>query len=179
MEQIQCGKCGKTTDLDSNFCINCGNKIKVEHKRNEALYQYYLEREMKKSKFLKWLPLILICIFAIAFFIIMQIKPMKPLGIRKQVYDLGVEAVNITDSLLSGKIDCNEAYERINNVYNIIQSVASDTEPKELKIKSTILLLNVRISSYNIHFTLTNKADISDIVESRNDLASQLGLSEY
>lgn len=97
----------------------------------------------------------------------------KPEGVSDTAYKLGQKAVEVADDYLNIKITKTEACDRLEEIVERINAADSDEYDSIVKMKVTTLNLVLTWAGS----TLGDTKD-SDVIDSRNDLASYLGLKE-
>lgn len=97
----------------------------------------------------------------------------RPDGISKGAYTLGKQAVSIADQYLDFSLSKEESTKQLEAVYSRFKGLAEEDVYDSI-VSMYVSLLNLSLVSSG---SLGDFND-SDVLESRNNLASQLGLKE-
>lgn len=147
-----CNVCNKEMADIAKTCPHCGAPNKIIKDKNKTLYTT-----------VGIVAIILITIVCVITFN----KNSKPKGMSKEVFNLGISALKITDEFLDGKITSDEIDSSLENIQKQLDNI-EDTDA--VIMSSTIFNLNTDI------FLLDGFASggYDDVLESRNDLANEL-----
>ena len=145
MALIKCSECGKEISNTAKSCPNCGFTI-------------------KKSK--AWLYIVGGLFVLLLVFILT--REYKPLNMDREVYNLGISALQITDDYLDAKITNKEARNRLDDISSRLDRI-DGTES---------LLVRTKIFNIDTYILLSDgmfsTSSASDVTESRNSLAEYL-----
>lgn len=142
MGLINCPECDKEISVKAKFCPNCG----------------YVNRKKVHTPFYIGGGILITIIFAFILF-----RGHKPLGMDKELYNLGVSALEIIDDYIDAKITGKEAIDKLDNISNRLDRVDS--------FDSTM----IRIDIYNASVDILLGRDVT---EKRNKIASHLNKSK-
>jgi hypothetical protein len=111
----------------------------------------------------------LILVAIVIFSLTMKSNRNVPSKLSHEVYNLGVEALNITDQYLDREIDTDEARDELSDIRDRIDLVKNlNNDENVLYIDSNILMISSSILN-------DNQAEILDF---RNDLAYELKIKK-
>lgn len=160
MALINCPECGKEVSEQAKICPNCGYKIK----------------RMKSSVKLL-VDIIILAVIAIAGYIFVDNLHLKPRNVSQQVYDAGVEMVNIADQVLKGKLTQSEASEKADRAYEKAESVeaeSTDGKVADLSIRNGMIAVKIGIAGYYVSFIVEDAEQ--ELRDARDELARDLNL---
>ena len=147
MGLINCSECKKEISDTAKTCPNCGFVNK------------------KKSKSLLYIGCGLLSLILLIFILT---REYKPTDMDKEVYRLGVSALEVTDDYLDAKINNKEARNRLDDIFSRLDRIdGTDSllvKTKTFNIGTYMLLSDGMFSTSNA----------SNVTESRNSLAEYL-----
>lgn len=160
MALIKCEECGKEISDQAASCPNCG------YKQNQLE-----EKKVNLSKNKKLL-LGIGMVISLIVLVVALTNGRKPSGMSTEVFNLGINTLNIVDEYLDGAILSSEADTKLESVKKRLDKIYDlNSDTNALLISSSTLNLEIQISSMDRMFS---KVTDKDIVESRNNLAADL-----
>lgn len=149
-----CSTCNKEMAISAKGCPHCGApNVLIE------------QRSKKKIRNVVIAALAL----AIIFILFLAISTKRP-NMNKDVYELGIKAIEHADDYLDGKLSSGDAALKLERIHDQLGEIEGHDS---LIISTDVLVLKLKISSFDRTFSDTTN---SDVVAKRNDLANHLNV---
>ena len=155
---INCPECNKDISHTSKKCIHCG---------------YVLKKSNKKPFIITACIILVVGLLILA---ITQCHGVRPGDVSRDVYNLGVDAIKITDKYMSGNMDFDDARKKLINIESKIETNADDAHVRDEFIGSLVGYVLVYMEFYEEALDSKDQEEYyyDMLLEQRNDLADEL-----
>lgn len=155
---ISCPECNKDISHTSKKCVHCG---------------YVLKKSNKKPFIITACIILVVGLLILA---ITQCHGVRPGDVSRDVYNLGVDAIKITDKYMDGNMDFDDAKKKLINIESEIETNADDAYVRDEHIGFLVGNLLFWLEEYEEALESENdEAHYYDLLkEHRDGLADEL-----
>lgn len=173
MALIKCPECEKDISNKATSCPNCGCPLNNSQTQSTTpvLQDGNYKISTQSYNYRKHIPIkiiaIIVCIVVVVCIAIIYFCNKKPSNISDEMYDFGIEALEVIDDYLDNEIDSQTAYEKLSSIdSNVTQYYNTKSNDKYSKDKSVFYVVSILTSELN-----TDELDNARLFQNRNALA--------
>lgn len=178
MALIKCSECEKELSDKATSCPNCGCTLNNSQSRSTTFQDGNNKISTQTYNCRKRIPIkiiaIIVCIVVVVCIAIIYFNNKKPSDVSDEMYDFGIEALEVIDDYLDNKIDSQAAYEKLSSIdSNATQYYNTRSNDEFLNDKAIFYSVLLLTSGLN-----EDTVDNLRLLENRNVLAKAIDKDE-
>lgn len=178
MALIKCSECEKEISDKATSCPNCGCPLNNSQSRSTTFQDGNNKISTQTYSYCKYIPIkiiaVIVCIVIAICIVIIYFNNKKPSDVSDEMYNLGIEALEVIDDYLDNEIDSQATYKKLSSIdSNATQYYNTKSNGEFFNNKAIFYTILALTSGLN-----EDTVDNLRLLENRNALAKAIDKDE-